>query len=243
MTTYLDPTYREITGFAEQQGDERFVFMGSREPVPLGTERSGGAPVPEGAVPIEVRRKDLDRRLGQFAAAEESLDELEALFEKPRRLGMGCRREYPGVVGQLVVLVPVSDLGGLFGSSGATGRDGSEAWRESLDEPPELGDAGPAPGPAVGGPGATAGEPAAGEGPDGGEPGDDFDVDERMRFGALHLGNVVRFEEDREHPDAFVEEATSMFREALRGDLPPVSDRLIRELAAEGSPGDSATGG
>lgn len=253
--TYIDTTYRDVSHIAgAEQGDDRFVFMASRQRLPLRTEVDGDGPVPEGAVPVQVFRRDTGSRLGQFAADEGSLDDLRSLLGKPRRLGMGCKEEYPGLVGQLVVLVPASVVADLFENLGSD--DDEEPWRDSLPEPPDLGDSvqGAAPtdptgGPLEGGPGPAAG-PGAGPGgpPAPGDPGpeagaDGFEAQEdededQMRFGALPLGNVVRFGEDREHPTDFVEEATDIFEVALEGDLPPVSERLIQELAAESSAND-----
>ncbi len=240
--TYIDTTYRDVSHIAAgDQGEGRFVFMASRQRLPLRTEVDGDGPLPEGAVPVQVFRRDTGRRLGQFAADEGSLDDLRGLLEKPRRLGMGCREEYPGLVGQLVVLVPASVVADLFDGLGGTD---DEPWKESLPEPPELESGPDAPGLSAGGPqgGDLTGGPDA-PGPDAAPPppeADDDAVDgdeEGMRFGALPLGNVVRFEEDREHPGEFVEEATDIFEAALEGDLPPVSDRLIGELAAESADG------
>lgn len=249
--TYIDTTYRDVSHIAAgDQGEGRFVFMASRQRLPLRTEVEGDGPLPEGAVPVQVFRRDTGRRLGQFAADEGSLEDLRALLEKPRRLGMGCREEYPGLVGQLVVLVPASVVADLFEGLGGTD---DEPWKESLPEPPELDEGPDAPGLASG-PGAggmAGGAEGPGPTPDGpGDPGgpgaapggpvDDApeDEEEGMRFGALPLGNVVRFEDEREHPGEFVEEATDMFEAALEGDLPPVSDRLIQKLAAESSAND-----
>lgn len=247
--TYIDTTYRDVSSIsAGEQGDGHFVFLASRQTLPLRTEVEGDGPVPDGAVPVQVYRRDTDSRVGQFAADRGSLEDLRSLLEEPRRLGMGCREEYPGLVGQLVVLVPASVVADLFGSLEP---EGDEPWKQSLPEPPELGgdteadetaslSGGPFP-PAEGaGDGAPAEgpppDPAAGGDvpPDGDEAEDEMEGD-RMRFGALPLGNVVRFEDDRKHPGEFVKEATDMFEAALEGDLPAASDRLMEELAAEAS--------
>lgn len=211
--TYLDPTYRDVSDIAQESDDGRFVFLASRQPIPLRTEVADEGPVPDDAVPVDVYRRDTGHRIGQFAAAGDALKRLRGLFQEPRRLGMGCREEDPGLVGQLVALVPVSVLTDLFEPEG----DGSEeAWRESLTEPPELGTP----------------EPEPGLEPEGAGAGDAEAADERMKFGALHLGSVVRFERDRSHPGQFVEEATDLFETAVEGDLPPVSERLLHELGA-----------
>lgn len=238
--TYLDPVHRDISELAERQRaeDGRFVFLASRQRVPLRTRIGGEGPAPEGAVPVDVHRRDTDARLGRFAADPASADELRELFTKPRRVGLGVHEEPPGLVGHLVALIPVDELEGLAGDDqlpggpggglpgpggdGAAGGsgpgggggdlpwEGEPDWKESVPEPPELGE-----GPDLGG----AERPAPGE-------------DEEARFGALHLGNVVRFSDDREHPGDFVDEARDVFRTALEGDLPSISERLMEELAA-----------
>lgn len=234
--TYLDPVHRDISDLAERQDAEggQFVFLASRQRVPLRTEVGGEGPAPEGAAPVDVYRRDTDVRLGRFAAEPGSAGELRELFDDPRRIGLGVHEEAPGLVGYLVALVPVDELEGLTGEglgegpggslgSGGKGASGGEAgpggglpwegepdWKESVPEPPELGD----------GPELEGAERPAPEEADG------------ARFGALHLGNVVRFDDDREHPGDFVEEARDVFRTALEGDLPSVSERLMDDLAA-----------
>ncbi len=217
--TYLDPVPRDIGHLSEDhvESEGRFVFMASRQAVPLRTEIAEDGPVPEGAVPVEVYRRDTEGRLGLFAADEGSLDGLRSLFQSPRRLGMGCREESPGVVGHLVALVPASELGELGGP--AAGPEGAETgepdWKASLPEPPDLGD----------GIEASAPEPPAADAPE------DEDV-EQMRFGAVQLGTVVRFASDRKHPADFSREARDLFKTALKGGLPPISERLMEELPA-----------
>lgn len=211
--TYLDPVHRDIsdlaTGSAEAGG--RHVFMASRQKLPLRGEVVSEGPVPEGSLPVDVYRRDSGARLGQFAGEPDSLDRLRELLDRPRRVGLGCQAESPGLVGHLVVLIPASDLQDLFGGAGGAepvGEPGDdEAWRSSLPEPPDLGGAGD--------------EEAATE-PE--EPG------EGMRYGALHLGNVVRFESDRKHSGDFVAEVRDLFRTALEGDLPSIAERLMDEL-------------
>lgn len=213
--TYFDPTHRDVSQIMDgSASDARFVFMASRNPVPLRAEVAGEGPVPEGAIPVEVFRRDTGSRVGLFAATEESLDELRSLFDRPRRLGMGCQEEDPGLVGQLLVLVPISAL-----SEGLRelGSGEEEPWRDSLPEPPELG----------GQEEEVLEAASSGDHPD--EVGEDG---EQMRFGALHLGDVVRFESDRTHPGSFVEEAMDLFETAVGGNLPPVAERLLEKLAA-----------
>lgn len=230
--TYLDPVHRDISELAERQRaeDGRFVFLASRQRVPLRTSVGDEGPAPEGAVPVDVHRRDTDARLGRFAADPASTEELRELFAEARRIGLGVHEESPGLVGHLVALIPVDELEGLTedgdlpggpgsgplgpgGKAGGEGElpwEGDQEWKESVPEPPELGD-----GPDLGG----AERPSPDEG-------------EETRFGALHLGNVVRFAADREHPGEFVDEARDLFRTALEGDLPSISERLIEELAA-----------
>lgn len=210
--TYLDPIHRDIsdlaTGSAEAGG--RHVFMASRQKLPLRGEVAHEGPVPEGSLPVDVFRRDSGARLGQFAGEPDSLDRLRELLDRPRRVGLGCQAEAPGLVGHLVVLIPASDLQDLFGDAGGAepvGEPPPEAWRSSLPEPPDLGGEG--------------GEETATE-PEG--------AGESMRYGALHLGNIVRFESDRKHRNDFVAEVRDLFRTALEGDLPSIAERLMDEL-------------
>lgn len=212
-TTYLDPVHRDIadltTGSPESGG--RHVFMASRQKLPLRGEVAREGPVPRGALPVDVFRRDSGARLGQFAAEPESLDRLKELLGSPRRVGLGCQPEAPGLVGHLVVLIPAADLQDLFGGNapGAeTPAEPEEDWRASVPEPPDFG--------------GGEGDGATAEAPDASEEG--------MRYGALHLGNVVRFESDRKHRDDFVAEVRDLFRSALEGDLPSVAERLMDEL-------------
>lgn len=222
--TYLDPVHTDISDLAtgSQEAGGRHVFMASRQKLPLRGEVAREGPVPDGSLPVDVFRRDSGARLGQFAAEPQSLDRLQELLDRPRRVGLGCQAESPGLVGHLVVLIPASDLQHLFGGTegAAPGGEPVEAWRSSLPEPPDLG-GGP--------PSATAGPEGAGPDEATPEPADG-EPEEGMRYGALHLGNVVRFDADRRHRDDFVAEVRDLFRTALEGDLPSVADRLMDEL-------------
>lgn len=235
--TYLDPIHRDISDLTDAGDAERFVFLGSRRPLPLRAHVGGEGPVPEDGVHIQVFRRDTGTRLGQFVAYEDGIDEMLVLFERPRRVGLSCREEYPGLVGQLVVLIPVSELADLTKDDlPQMGPDGEreEAWRQSVPEPPKL-ESGPGIEGGGSGGGLEPGAAGAGDDPELPSPDDELDEDQPLRFGAVHLGNVVRFAADREHPDDFVDEATDMFESALEGDLPSVTDRLMDELAAGAS--------
>ena len=213
--TYLDPVHRDISDLAtgSKEAGGRHVFMASRQKLPLRCEVAREGPVPDGSLPVDVFRRDNGARLGQFAAEPRSLDRLEQLLDPARRVGLGCQAEPPGLVGHLVILIPASDLQGLFGDGQGPGGDAEASWRSSLPEPPDLG--GDLPG--------AAPEEASSE------PGDE-EPEEGMRYGALHLGNVVRFDADRKHRDDFVAEVRDLFRTALEGDLPSVAERLMDEL-------------
>lgn len=224
--TYLDPTYRDVTDVNADRDDKRFVFLGTRQAVPLRTEVEEEALAPEGTVAVQVYRRDVGSRIGQFAAPRDGLERFRRVLEQPRRIGMGCTAEYPGLVGQLLALVPISDLGELLGN---LEEEPDQPWKENLPEPPEL---------ETGGPGAPPGmegghDPVLdGAGDDEGFEGASPEDAGRTGWGALHLGNVVRFEDDRVYRGAFLKEATDMFRKAVKGDLPHISERLIDELAA-----------
>jgi hypothetical protein len=201
--TYMDPTHRDARDIRAGQSNPNVVFVGTRTRLALDTELDLERAVPEGTVSIRVFRKDTGVSIGQFAAMRGSVDRLRDLFDEPRQLGMSCIEEYPGVVGQLLVLLPPVALSELD-ADGVDPADGEE-WRASLDDEPDLG--------AAGGEGAEDG------------------TDEADQLAALHAGNVVRFAADREHPENLAREAADLLRDALDGPLPRLSDRLIEELA------------
>jgi len=207
--TYMDPTHRDARDIRTGRGDPEVVFVGTRNRIALDTDLDPGRPVPDGTVSVQILRKDTGVPIGQFAAVEGSLDRFRQLFVEPRQVGLTCVQEYPGVVGQLLVLLPPVALSELQGESVSPPED--EDWRASLEDEPDLG--------------AVGGDPrAAAEG-------------HEDQLAALHAGNVVRFAADREHPDSLTQEAAGLLRDALEGPLPPLSERLIEELASS-APGE-----
>lgn len=199
---YMDPTHRDAREIRTGRGDPDVVFVGTRDRIALDTDLDPERPVPEGTVSVQILRRDTGIPIGQFAAVRGTLDRLRGLFSEPRQVGLSCVEEYPGVVGQLLVLLPPMTLSELVGE---TPSPSDEAWRQSLDDEPDLGDA------------------------------SREDAEHEDQLAALHAGNVVRFAADREHPDSLTREAADLLRDALQGPLPPLSERLIEELASGGS--------
>jgi hypothetical protein len=198
----MDPTHRDAREIRTGRGDPDVVFVGTRDRIALDTDLDPERPVPEGTVSVQILRRDTGIPIGQFAAVRGTLDRLRGLFSEPRQVGLSCVEEYPGVVGQLLVLLPPMTLSELVGE---TPSPSDEAWRQSLDDEPDLGDA------------------------------SREDAEHEDQLAALHAGNVVRFAADREHPDSLTREAADLLRDALQGPLPPLSERLIEELASGGS--------
>lgn len=203
----MDPTHRDAGEIRTGRGDPDVVFVGTRNRIALDTDLDPERPVPAGTVSVQILRRETGVPIGQFAAVSDTVDGLRALLAEPRQVGLSCVEEYPGVVGQLLVLLPPVALTELMDERGAA--EGDEAWRESLDSEPDLGAAD-----------GTASQSETGR--------DD-------RLAALHAGNVVRFAADREHPDSLTREAADLLRDALDGPLPHLSERLIEELASGGS--------
>jgi hypothetical protein len=201
----MDPTHRDARDIRTGRADSEVVFVGTRNRIALDTDLDPGRPVPEGTVSVQILRKDTGVPIGQFAAVEGSLDRFRQLFVEPRQVGLSCVQEYPGVVGQLLVLLPPVALSELQGEGASPSDD--EDWRASLDDEPDLGSA-------DGDPPSAAGE------------------EHEDQLAALHAGNVVRFAADREHPDSLTREAAGLLRDALEGPLPPLAERLIEELAS-----------
>ena len=146
------------------------------------------------------------------------------ILEEPVHLALLVREADPGLQGKLLALTPLPD------DVSPEGGGGDEPdWKESVPssnyEQEVAGGAG-APGP--------AGPPEAG--------GDD------ERLAAVFLGKIIRFEEDRKHPDNLAMEAADVLRSAVKGGAGDVVDRLLQDVSEDvevegegldaGEPGD-----
>ena len=177
------------------------------------------------------------------------------LFAEPVRLALAAREEPPGLQCQLFALV---DLPGDFFDAPEgeeEEEEGAAPWADSLPgaaydraiqeetgAPPESRPAEEA----LAGPDAEADEE------DEDELGDDEDdaledeaedaSDPREedvredRQAAVFLGQIVRFEHDRKHPDDLALETMDVLRTIVQGDVSEVVDKVLEDLLGEAGP-------
>lgn len=135
------------------------------------------------------------------------------LFTDPVRLALAAREEPPGLQCQLFALIELPP--DFFSGS----EDGEEAtpWAESV------------PGAAYdrevsGAPAEAASDEAAED-----EPGEG-------RQAAVFLGQIIRFEKDRRHPDDLALETMDVLRTIVQGEVSEVVDKVLEDLLGGAGP-------
>lgn len=143
------------------------------------------------------------------------------LFTNPVRLALAAREESPGLQCQLFALV---ELPGDFFNRADDDEEAESPWAESV------------PGAAYDR--AVHGEPSPEE--DAEEPDDangseaaDEEVD---RQAAVFLGQIIRFEKDRKHPDDLALETMDVLRTIVQGDVSEVVDKVLEDLLGGAGP-------
>lgn len=162
---------------------------------------------PEGMVCMGTFRGDrLIARCVLPPAAWEQIEEY-GLFDEPVPVVLVARESPPGLQCQLFAMVPVPDL------------DEEEDEEEEADEPW----AASVPG---------AGYEAAVADTAGDETGEDDEDEEDEDAGVtpLPLGNIVRYERDRVHPDSLPHEAADVLMKIIEGKTSEVVDRALADL-------------
>lgn len=128
------------------------------------------------------------------------------ILEEPVHLALLVREADPGLQGKLLALTPLPD-----DVSPETGGGDEPAWKESVPsssyEQEVSGGAGP------------AGPPEA--------------DDDEERLAAVFLGKIIRFEEDRKHPENLAMEAADVLRSAVKGGAGDVVDRLLQDVSED----------
>lgn len=143
------------------------------------------------------------------------------LFTNPVRLALAARVESPGLQCQLFALV---ELPGDFFNRSDDDEEGESPWAESV------------PGAAYDR--AVHGEPSpqddtedAGDADSSEEAGEETD-----RQAAVFLGQIIRFEKDRKHPDDLALETMDVLRTIVQGDVSEVVDKVLEDLLGGAGP-------
>lgn len=143
------------------------------------------------------------------------------LFTNPVRLALAAREESPGLQCQLFALV---ELPGDFFNNAEEDEESEAPWAESV------------PGAAYDR--AVSGDPAEGDGAEDPSPAGDSDEedDDADRQAAVFLGQIIRFDKDRKHPDDLALETMDVLRTIVQGDVSEVVDKVLEDLLGGAGP-------
>ena len=143
------------------------------------------------------------------------------LFAQPVRLALAAREEAPGLQCQLFALVDLP--GDFFESPEEDDEEAGAPWAESVP--------GAAYDRAVHGEEAPAAQSGAG-----GEEEDEESGGAEERQAAVFLGQIIRFDHDRKHPDDLALETMDVLRTIVQGDVSEVVDKVLEDLLGEAGP-------
>jgi hypothetical protein len=135
------------------------------------------------------------------------------LFNQPVRLALAAREEAPGLQCQLFALI---DLPGDLLAGGDEG-EAESPWAESV-------------------PGAAYDREVSGEPAPEAEDEPDEPDSEEERQAAVFLGQIIRFEKDRRHPDDLALETVDVLRTIVQGDVSEVVDKVLEDLLGGAGP-------
>lgn len=130
------------------------------------------------------------------------------ILEEPVHLALLVREAEPGLQGKLLALTPLPD-----DVSPEGGASDEPDWKESVPSSNYEQEV-------AGGAGAGPAGPA--------EAGDDEE-----RLAAVFLGKIIRFEDDRKHPDNLAMEAADILRSAVKGGAGDMVDRLLQDVSGD----------
>jgi hypothetical protein len=142
------------------------------------------------------------------------------LFSSPVRLALAAREESPGLQCQLFALV---ELPGDFFNRAEEDEEAEAPWADSV------------PGAAYDR--AVSGEPAEGdESEDESSAEESEDDDDTDRQAAVFLGQIIRFDKDRKHPDDLALETMDVLRTIVQGEVSEVVDKVLEDLLGGAGP-------
>ncbi|HTL04505.1 MAG TPA: hypothetical protein VL241_02075 [Gemmatimonadales bacterium] len=136
------------------------------------------------------------------------------LFNEPVRLALAAREEPPGLQCQLFALI---ELPADFLAGGEEG-EAAAPWADSV-------------------PGAAYDREVSGGGAEDEAPGaGDDESAEGERQAAVFLGQIIRFDKDRRHPDDLALETMDVLRTIVQGDVSEVVDKVLEDLLGGAGP-------
>jgi hypothetical protein len=154
------------------------------------------------------------------------------LFAQPVRLALAAREEPPGLQCQLFALV---DLPGDFFETAAEDEESASPWADSV--PGTAYDRVVQDGPVPSDTSADASEEEDDEEDDDDEEEDEDEDDlPQDRQAAVFLGQIIRFDHDRKHPDDLALETMDVLRTIVQGDVSEVVDKVLEDLLGEAGP-------
>ena len=202
-----DPTPPEP---AAPENPSPVALAATETPVELRVSLIEDDRTPEGMVCMGTFRGDrLIARCVLPPAAWEQIEEY-GLFDEPVPVVLVARESPPGLQCQLFAMVPVPDSDdGIDDDEGD--EEAEEPWAASV-------------------PGAGY-EAAVADADDDEEEEDDEDEEEdEAGVTPLPLGNIVRYDRDRVHPDSLPHEAADVLMKIIEGKTSEVVDRALADL-------------
>jgi hypothetical protein len=206
----------DLTPAPEEGGGGPAALAATEQPVDLSVKLVPDERVPDGMVCMGTFRGE--RLVARCVLPPEAWGEIEefGLFDDPVPVVLVAREAPPGLQCQLFALLPVPE-GATDEDEDDEGDDDDEPWAASV-------------------PGAgyeAAAEAAAEE-----EEEDEEEEDEEAGEGeeddvqviAFPLGNIVRYDRDRVHPDSLPLEAADVLRKIIEGRTTEVVDRALADL-------------
>ncbi len=154
------------------------------------------------------------------------------LFAQPVRLALAAREEPPGLQCQLFALV---DLPGDFFETAEEDEESASPWADSV--PGTAYDRVVQDGPVPSDTADDASEEEEDEEDDDDEEEDEAEDDlPQDRQAAVFLGQIIRFDHDRKHPDDLALETMDVLRTIVQGDVSEVVDKVLEDLLGEAGP-------
>lgn len=180
---------------------DQLVVVPYPQPIALEARSIRHSAVPEGAVGLGYYYDD--RLIAQSVVASNALDTIQSLLETPVSVALAAREDEEGNIdGRICLVLPVDGEEEMAGEEAP-----EEPWKSSVPSPPSE---------IEGGYGSEA--------PDRGEGEDD------PQLALLPIGNVVRPNEDRHHPEELAHDVKEMLDNLLAGGAEDAVQKAIEDL-------------